>query len=147
MWMCSSSMTAEHISSAGMFVHVSITFMLIVILGISFSLPISWLFLDIQSAMNCRGPGLYRILMLYWWMCNIILCSHEDCHWWPFFQCYCTMFLHWSNSLTVNAVGYSAMLSGSLSFGNCILYLTCRRLVLRFTPDMSVSRYSSSFSL
>ena len=77
--MCSSSMVDSHISSVvmnfGMFMHISTAFMLMTILDISLSLPILWLCLDGQSATNDCGPGLYRIFMLYWWMCNFILCS------------------------------------------------------------------------
>ena len=73
--MCSSSIIASHISFAimhsGMFVLTSIP-------AICLSFPILLLCLDSQSAMNSNGPGLYRIPMLYQWMCNVILCSLCD---------------------------------------------------------------------
>ena len=53
----------------------------------------SWLWLDNQSAMHSHGPGLYRILILYWWMCSNILCNIacyillENCYQW-FVVCY-----------------------------------------------------------
>ena len=37
-----------------------------------------WLCLDSQSAMNSYSPGLYSILILYWWICNSILYSLCD---------------------------------------------------------------------
>ena len=49
--------------------------------------------------------------------------------------------------LLVNAIGHSAELSGSLSFENHILFLSWRRPVPNLTPDVSVSRFSCSFSL
>ena len=60
--MCSSSMVAIHISStimhSWMFMHVSITFILMLNLGISLSLPILWVNLDSHSAIDSYGPGL-----------------------------------------------------------------------------------------
>ena len=40
-----------------------------------------------------------------------------------------------------NVMGCNAVLSGSLSYGNCILSLTCRSPAPWFTPDTSVSKY------
>ena len=55
------------------YVPVSVAFILMPIPGISSSLLTIWPCLDSKSAMNRFGPGLYRILMLYWWMCSSIL--------------------------------------------------------------------------
>ena len=78
---CSSSSVAIHISSAvkqsGISVHDSIALIIKHIPGIS-SLFISHCFWIANLQMNSCGPGLYSILMMYSWMCNIILCSLHD---------------------------------------------------------------------
>ena len=59
--MCSCPYVVSHISSAvmhsRMFVHVSVTFMFMLIPCISSSLVSLWLCLDNQSTMNSCGPG------------------------------------------------------------------------------------------
>ena len=76
---CSSSRVAPHISSAamksGMSMQNSIALMVMHIAGISSSLFVSWLCLDIQSAMNSCEPGLCSFIILYWWIHGNILAT------------------------------------------------------------------------
>ena len=46
--------------------------------SISLSLCWLWLCLDNQSGISSWGPDLYRILMLYWWACSMILWNMCD---------------------------------------------------------------------
>ena len=49
--------------------------------------------------------------------------------------------------LLANSVGHSTALLGVSFLGNCILFLTWRRLFLRMTPNASVAKYSYCISL
>ena len=73
---CSSCWVVTLISSAVMESHMSVhnPIVLHCIPGISLSLYVSWFCLDSPSAINSCGPGLYNILMLYWWIHYSILC-------------------------------------------------------------------------
>ena len=86
------SVVDDLISSAvmlsGLSMHVSSALMVMFILGISSSLFVSWLCLGSQSTMNSCGLGLYRTLIMYWWMCSNILCGLCDKLAKSFFQ-YC----------------------------------------------------------
>ena len=79
---CSSSSITILISSAlmqsGMAIHNSIALMIMPIPDISSYPFVLQLCLHSQSAMNSCGPGLYSILMLYWWIHMSILCSLCD---------------------------------------------------------------------
>ena len=52
--------------------------LLMLIQANSWSLLSVWLWWDSKSTMYRFGPGLYKLCMLYWWMCSIMDCSHYD---------------------------------------------------------------------
>ena len=70
---CVACLISSAIIHSGMSLHVSVTLIFRFIHRIPLPLSLSWLCHDNQSAINSCSPGLYKILMLYWWMYSRIL--------------------------------------------------------------------------
>ena len=123
---------------------LSCVLMFMFIPGISSSLFSLWFWLDSQSSMNRSGPGLYIILILYWWILSSMHCSlwdnvamsFENCH-----QGFVVSFYTYISGKTV------VILSGASSLQQFVPFLVCSGLAPSATPDTSVLKYGGFISL